>query len=384
MSNNLTDFLKLPNVAVLSFSQIEDSICIHIKLANSGINCPHCNSSTTEINQERPVLVKDLPAFGNPIYLRVPRRQFYCVQCQRYSTERLEWVDSQRRHTRRYESNIYERVLGSSLEKVAREENLSFDEIEGIFNHVSKQHVKKNWWPAKRLSLDEIAMRKGHKNFKTVVSDIDKAKLIEVINGHNTEAIIEKLMDQPIEIREAVEEVSIDMWGGFTKVIQEVFPRAKIVTDRFHVMKPLIKELKKIANQVGIKGFDKKSLLLRNQDNLNSEQLEELNKLLCQSTRLRKAHEYKEEFREIYENSETVESGKEKFTKWLKKASLVYGQVITTITNHLDSICNYFLSHASSGVMEGINNKIKQIKRQAYGFTNFENFRIRLLACFAD
>jgi len=86
----------------------------------------------------------------------------------------------------------------------------------------------------------------------------------------------------------------------------------------------------------------------------------------------------------IYETSEIVESGKERFTKWLEKASLVYGQVITTITNHLDSICNYFLSHASSGVMEGINNKIKQIKRQAYGFTNFDNFRIRLLACFAD
>ena len=124
-------------------------------------------------------------------------------------------------------------------------------------------------------------------------------------------------MEQPIEIREAVEEVSVDMWGGFAKVIQEVFPRAKIVTDRFHVMKPLIKELNKIASQVGIKGFDKKSLLLRNQENLNSEQLEELNKLLCQSTRLRKAHEYKEEFREIYENSETVELGKERFTKWL-------------------------------------------------------------------
>ena len=199
-----------------------------------------------------------------------------------------------------------------------------------------------------------------------------------------TIAIIEKLMEQPIEIREAVEEVSVDMWGGFAKVIQEVFPRAKIVTDRFHVMKPLIKELNKIASQVGIKGFDKKSLLLRNQENLNSEQLEELNKLLCQSTRLRKAHEYKEEFREIYENSETVELGKERFTKWLEKASLVYGQVITTITNHLESICNYFFSHASSGVMEGINNKIKQIKRQGYGFTNFDNFRIRLLACFAD
>lgn len=189
-------------------------------------------------------------------------------------------------------------------------------------------------------------------------------------------------MEQAIEVREAVEEVSVDMWGGFAKVIQEVFPNAKIVTDRFHVMKPLIQELNKIASQVGIKGFDKKSLLLRNQSDLNPKQLEELNKLLSQSRRLKKAYEYKEEFREIYETSETVDSGKSRLNKWLDIASEVYGQVITTIRNHLDSICNYFLSKASSGVMEGINNKIKLIKRQAYGFTNFENFRLRLLACF--
>lgn len=227
-------------------------------------------------------------------------------------------------------------------------------------------------------------MRKEHKNFKTVVSDLDKGLLIEVINGHHQEIIIEKLMAQQVEERVAVEEVSVDMWGGFAKVIQEVFPNAKIVTDRFHVMKPLIKELNKIANQVGIKGENKKSILLRNQEYLSQSQLEKLNKLLSQSQRLRKAHEYKEEFRKIYETSKTVDEGKERFTEWLMKASEVYGQVLTTIKDHFDSICNYFISHASSGVMEGINNKIKQIKRQAYGFTNFDNFRIRLLACFAD
>lgn len=80
-------------------------------------------------------------------------------------------------------------------------------------------------------------MRKGQKNFKTVVSDIDKGKLIEVINGHNSTLIIEKLMEQPIEVREAVEEVSVDMWGGFAKVIQEVFPNAKIVTDEVRLEK---------------------------------------------------------------------------------------------------------------------------------------------------
>jgi len=383
MDSHLTALLNLPEVSVESVFWIEGSICLNVQLMNRGIYCPHCHSYTTEINQNRPVLVRDLPCFGNVIYLRVPRRQFYCSKCQRYSTELLTWIDWQRRHTQRYEANIFERVIGSGIEKVAQSEGLSFDEIEGIFNHVSSQRVKKNWEPVRRLSLDEIGMRKGHKNFKTVVSDIDRGKLISVINGHSTDAMIAALIEQPIEVREAVEEVSIDMWGGFDKVIAEIFPNAKIVTDRFHVMKPLIKELNLIARQVGIKGFKKRAILLSNRDNLTEEQLTELKKLLSCSSRLRQAYESKEKFREIYETSQTVEEGKQRFKDWLKEAREVYGQVITTIQDHLDSICNYFISHSSSGVMEGINNKIKQIKRQAYGFTNFENFRMRMLACFA-
>jgi len=69
---------------------------------------------------------------------------------------------------------------------------------------------------------------------------------------------------------------------------------------------------------------------------------------------------------------------------WLAKARCFYCDVIGTIQNHLDGICNYFLSRTTSGVMEGINNRIKLIKRQAYSFVNFDNFRARLLACFSD
>lgn len=384
MESHLTELLGLPEVSVVSFCRVEDSICLHLQLKNTGINCPHCHYYTIEINQTRPVAVRDLSVFGNKVYLRVPRRQFYCPECQRYSTERLEWIDWQRRHTQRYEDKIFERIKGSSIEKVAQEEGLSFDEIEGIFNQVSRRHVKKNWELVDRISIDEIAMRKGHKNFKTVVGDLKRGKLIEVINGHTQESIIEKLMEQPLEVREAVQEVSIDMWGGFDKIIPQVFPNAEIVTDRFHVMKPLIKELNIIAKQVGIREWKKKALLLGNKEQLTAEQLEELNQLLLTSKRLTKAYYYKEEFRQIYETSQTVEEGHERFTKWLRLAAQVYGQVIQTIQNHLDSICNYFLSRTSSGAMEGINNKIKQIKRQAYGFTNFDNFRLRLLACFAD
>jgi transposase len=369
----------------VSYSQIIDGhICFHIQLNNKEINCPHCNTLTKELHQNRPILIRDLSVFGRATYLRVPRRRFYCRKCQRYSTEHLEWLDWRRTHTQRYELNIFSRIKSASIEKIAAEEGLSFDEVEGIFKHICKSEVKKNWTPVKRISLDEIAMRKGHKSFKTVVSDLDRRKLIEVIDGHAQESIVQKLMEQPLELREMVEEVSIDMWGGFAKIIPEIFPKCRIVTDRFHVMKLLIKELKTIANQTGIKGWKKLKLILRNKPQLNEQELSELEQLLTKSKRLKNAYNYKEEFRLIYEETETVEEGKDKFTAWLKKADCIYGQVINTIQNHLETICNYFLNRTSSGVMEGINNKIKQIKRQGYGFTNFDNFRLRLLACFID
>ena len=384
IDNNLTELLNLPQSSVISWIPVEDSICFHIQLNNNGTKCPHCHSVTTEFNQNRPILVRDLPVFGKPVYLRVPRRQFYCRKCQRYSTEFLEWLNWKRRHTQRYEANIFERIKGASIEKVAQEEGMSFDEVEGIFKYICQSKIKKKWESTKRISIDEIAMRKGHKSFKTVVSDLETGRLIEVIDGHSQELIIKKLSEQPLELREMVEEVCIDMWGGFAKIIPQIFPNAQQVTDRFHVMKPLINEFKKIANQVGIKEWKKLALILKNKQQLDQQEVEELEQLLNKSKRLRTAYNFKEEFRQIYEDAETVEKGKEEFTKWLKKANCVYGKVIQTIQNHLDTICNYFLSRSSSGIMEGINNKIKQIKRQGYGFTNFENFRLRLLASFID
>ena len=106
--------------------------------------------------------------------------------------------------------------------------------------------------------------------------------------------------------------------------------------------------------------------------------------LLSHSPRLRLTYELKEKFRDIFERHQSVEAGKAQLLDWLKEARPVYSDVLETIGNHLDGICNYFLNRTTSGVMEGINNRIKLIKRQGYGFVNFDNFRARLLACFSD
>lgn len=236
----------------------------------------------------------------------------------------------------------------------------------------------------RRVGIDEVSQRKGHKDFVTVVCDIDKSNLLEVIDSHKQADIIEVLLQQPLELRQQVEEVSIDMWGGFPKVVAAVFPNAQIVFDRFHIMKPVNKELNKVRKQVDMTLKGSKFILLKNGVDLTPEEQVKLAVILSQSGRLKLAYELKEEFRSIFEACHTVEAGKEQLLEWLKKARSVYCEVLTTIRSHLDGICNYFLSRTTSGVVEGMNNRIKLIKRQAYGFANFDNFRARLLACFSD
>lgn len=243
MERTLTHLLDLPNVEVLAYGSVEADVYLQLNLANLGINCPNCQSYTEEVHQIRPALVRDLPLLGKFVYLKVPHRQFYCRNCHRYSPEKLSWLESQRRQTKRYELNIYERVIGGTLEGVAREEKLSPDEIKGIFNLVSRRTLQKKLPPSKRLSIDEITMRKGRGDFKAVISDIDSGQLIEIINGRTQDILIEALIALPVEFRENIEEVAVDMWEGFEKVIKQVFPNARIVTDRFHVMQLLIKKL---------------------------------------------------------------------------------------------------------------------------------------------
>lgn len=227
-------------------------------------------------------------------------------------------------------------------------------------------------------------MRQGKGSFVTVVSDIEGGNLIEMIDSHRQQDIVEVLMRQPLEVREKVEEVSVDMWGGFPKVIEQVFPNAKLVIDRFHVMKAVNKDLNKLRRGIGITDRGSKYLLLSNRINIEQDQIEKLEIVLKKSECLRIAYEMKEEFREIYETNMTVTVAQTDFKNWLNYAKIFFQESASTIVNHFEGICNYFLNRTTSGVMEGINNRIKLIMRQGYGFSNFDNFRERVLACFSN
>ncbi|UIE40631.1 transposase [Leptodesmis sichuanensis] len=140
------------------------------------------------------------------------------------------------------------------------------------------------------MGIDEISKRKGHQNFATVIGDVEAGKLIEVIDSHQQEDIIETLKQQPIEVRAKVEEVSVDMWGGFPKVVKKVFPNAVVVIDRFHVMKLVNEELNKIRRQSGVSDRGSKFILLKNGKDLTAEEKTKLEEILKRSKRLGKAY----------------------------------------------------------------------------------------------
>lgn len=142
MDFHLDTLLNLPNTTVENCTYQDNEAYLGLRFLTEESSCPHCHNLSEELHQNRPVLIRDLPVFGKVIHLRVPRRQFYCSHCQRYFTERLLFVDWQRRFTQRYEDYIYQRIQNTSVEQVSREEELSWDQVQGIFQHKFAQKKK--------------------------------------------------------------------------------------------------------------------------------------------------------------------------------------------------------------------------------------------------
>jgi transposase len=142
MDFHLDGLLNLPHITIERYIKNDRKTILKVCFLTDYATCPHCQKSTDELHQIRPILIRDLPISGQLIELEIPRRQYYCKNCQKYFTEQLCFVDEGRRYTQRYEEYIYHRVQVTTVEQVKREEELSWDQIQGIFNHQRSQ-VKK-------------------------------------------------------------------------------------------------------------------------------------------------------------------------------------------------------------------------------------------------
>jgi transposase len=251
----------------------------------------------------------------------------------------------------------------------------------------------------KYLGIDEIAVVKGQGHYYGVLVNLETHQPITVLPSRTQEALRQVFSQWGAEVLRGIAGVSIDLWKPYQSLVEEMMPNATVVADRFHVIKLLNDELdeqrkaekraaKKIAKKVErervLKGLTgSKYALLKNEENLNERQREKLTEVSEVSPILAEMHRLKEEFREIFEVSENWAEGTSKLLDWMAESSTSFKRSCGTIARWFDEVTSYFELRITNGVVEGINNKFKLIKRLGYGFSNFDNFKLRGLLTWA-
>jgi transposase len=242
------------------------------------------------------------------------------------------------------------------------------------------------------IAFDEIALKKRHREYVLVISAPEEGRVLAVLDGRTKEKLIQWLREtwSEEEIR-FVEVVTIDMWDGYFYAVLEELPEASICIDRFHVEKNLLEAISRLRRKIqkDLSEEEKKELkgirwlLVSNYDELDKEKKERLDAALDKCPELALCHYVKEEFRDIFEEEEEIEKAGKRLDQWTALAQSVGSQAmnnfVQTVNNWKEWILNYFIEGATNGFAEGINNSLQLLKRKAYGFRNFDNFRLRVL-----
>ena len=238
--------------------------------------------------------------------------------------------------------------------------------------------------------MDEIALKKGHDDFVLVIGAPEESYVIDLLSDRKKETL-EAWFDQlPPDQRSAIQVVCIDMWDAYCSAVQTKLPGVEIVVDRFHVMKNLNHALttarREIQRQATPEVKDQlkgsRWVLVRNQCDLTTEQREKLDTIYAVSPELKLGHQLKEQFRAIFELTDRDEAAQQ-LDAWMHQVETsglkAFQGFVTTLRNWRDYILNYFHERWSNGFAEGMNNKIKLLKRRGFGYTNFDHFRLRVL-----
>lgn len=231
-----------------------------------------------------------------------------------------------------------------------------------------------------------------------MIIDHDNRRVLEVLESRDKAAVLAYLLAaKQSGLLAAVEEVTIDMWDGYESAAREAFgPQVKITIDRFHVMKNFQECLtgarrelqQRLTEQEREELKGSRWLWVTNWENLTAEQQQQLTALKRRFPELGKLADQREALRALFDDTtiRDPEEGRRRLLTWMEQAKTLglsaLNKFFKTLTNWLDKIANYFHSRSSNGRTEGYNHGLRAILWRAYGMTNFQNFRLRVLHCF--
>jgi len=384
---------SIPGYRYRSTKKVSGGIEFYIEQPKDKCLCPKCKSRNIILKgvKTRRFLAPPMANRKVTIILEVPRVQ--CRDCKTLRQVHIAFARPMRRHLRAFERYVLGLLEGMTCKDVARHLVTSWGRIREIEKeHLGRHYARPPLKNVKHIAIDEIAVKKGHK-YMTVVLDLDTNKVIFVGDGRGGDALKpfwRRLRRSRAEIRA----VATDMSPAYISAVEAALPDAIFVFDRFHIIKSFNDKLTELRRRLYREVSDGKArdalkgsrwILLKRSESLDPsrsepERLAQALKLNCN---LSVAHFLKEELSEIWEQDDR-DTAEGMLLDWIVFAESLgikeLAAFAKTLRRHATGILAYYDAEITTGPLEGINNKIKTMKRQSYGFRDQEYFKLKILS----
>ena len=344
--------------------------------------------------------LRHLPLFEYRVILVLRPKRYQCRSCEGRPTtsQTLSWYAPRASVTNAFEQQMLLELINSTLEDVSRKHALGVAALQGILDRNMACEV--DWDTIETvevMGIDEITLKKGHRNFIAVISAYING-MLQVIGllGERTKAAVEKFFSSiPKRLRRTVKVVCSDLYQGFIGAAKALFgKRVLICADRFHIAK-LYREgletlrksewrrLRRTLTNADLNQFKNVHWILRyRRADLNADERRILNRLFARSPKLKDAYEACEALTAIYESRLSKGQGKRKLRGWMQRVTnrqlTCFDRFLRTLNTHFEEITNDFVGRQTSGFVEGLNNKLKVLKRRCYGITNLTHLYQRV------
>lgn len=357
--------------------------------------CSGCGAAVRSVHSESMRWVRDLNLGEHEVLLEVTQRRLRCRACEGTRTEALDFVDSSSRVTKRLARYIADLCRMLSVAEVARHLGLDWKLVKRCDQAVLEEEFGDTDTSGLRvLAVDEIAIRKGH-NYMTVVLDYETGRVVWMGLDRRYETLSSFFQLMPKEEREGIEAVAMDMWKPYEKAVQVHLPNARIIYDLFHVVASYNREvLDRVRIAAYRQAIDEETrkvikgsryLLYKNEENLTDEQRPELEQILRMNAEISTAYVLKDALKELWTIRQPWAARKALRT-WCTLAMESQIPALIRFAGKLLRHRRGIIAHSRFSIhtsrLEGVNNRIKVIKRKAYGFHDPGYFALKVKQAF--
>ena len=362
-----------------------------IRTKESKLYCPKCKSRHVTKSGSTIRRFKCVPIGTRPVILEMTVQRLECKDCGAVRLEHIHFVRGKQRYTHRMKLFVLDMCRTSTISNVSRIVRMSWDTVKDILkSELGRKYSHPDLKGLRYIGIDEFAVAKGH-IYMTVVVDLETGRIVYVGNGKGADAL-DGLWPRLKRAGCRIEAVASDLSEAFISAVREHLPNAVQVYDHFHIVKLMNEKLDKVRRDTYNRETDENKrrlikgqrwLLLANGDSLSQKAEERLYRALDINRPLATAYYLKESLRRVW-----WQDGKHDaallLDDWIGQARgsglKPLKSVAETFSRHRDGILSWYDFQLTNGKLEGINNKIKTMKRQAYGYRDMDFFKLKLLS----